>query len=373
MISWGLLNVAGCLIALTSLIGHARGDEKHFVIGADVSMLPELEKAGAVYQSDGKRADAIAILRDHGCSLFRLRLFVDPDPSYRATWGATQNATYVRTLAKRVKSTGAQFLLDIHYSDSWADPEHQTKPKAWAALTFDQLERRVSQYTADVLRDLAADGSTPDMVQVGNEIAGGMLWPDGKVFGIEAEQEAQQWQRFARLINAGADAVRASPLATNGKPPRVVIHIHGGGHADLPKWFFSRLDRYGVKYDVMGLSFYPSFGDTMPELKRNLLALNQLNGKDVLIVETSYPAHFIDKHGPHMAWPQTPDGQRQFLTDLADVLRTQPIGRAIGFVWWYPEAVPVAGLETWRTGGEGLFDEKGNARPALTEFTRLTR
>ena len=114
-----------------------------FYAGADVSMLPELEAAGAAYRrDDGTPGDAITILSDHGVNLFRLRLFVDPTDDFTESWGATQDLATVRKLAGRVKASGAAFLLDLHYSDTWADPAHQTKPAAWAELHGEALERK---------------------------------------------------------------------------------------------------------------------------------------------------------------------------------------------------------------------------------------
>jgi arabinogalactan endo-1,4-beta-galactosidase len=345
-----------------------------FFAGADISMLPEIEKGGGVFRSSGEKTDALKLLRDGGCDLFRVRLFVDPDDEFNnKNYGATQDLEYVVALSRRIKASSAALLLDIHYSDTWADPGKQFKPAAWKGLDFDALERQVHDYTAAVLKQLRDAGATPDMVQIGNEIAGGMLWPDGKVLGAKKDDEARQWQRFARLLNAGARAVREASSPAN--PIRVVIHIHGGGKAGLPKWFFGKLDENSVDYDVIALSFYPAWDDTFDALKQNMAEVIEARGKDILIAETSYPWRPMEGHEkkPAMRWPQTREGQQSFVRDLTEAIRSAPSNRGIGFVWWYPEAIPVPSRHIWRNGAEALFDEKGEALPALDAFRNASR
>jgi arabinogalactan endo-1,4-beta-galactosidase len=348
---------------------------REFIAGADVSMLTEIEKAGGVFRRDGKSGDALEIMRAGGCNLFRVRLFVDPEKDFNKNHGATQDLPYVVALTKRIKASGATLLLDLHYSDTWADPAKQFKPKAWESLDFDALEKQVHDYTASVLKALADAGATPDMVQIGNEIAGGMLWPDGKVLNAPKEQEAQQWKRFARLLNAGARAVREAAKASQ-QPIRVVIHIHGGGKPGLPKWFFEKLAQHGpVDFDIVALSFYPAWDDSLDALRKNLDDNANAIGKDILIAETSYPWRPMEGHADKrtMTWPQTREGQQKFVTDLSDAIRATPNNRGLGFVWWYPEAIPLEGRRIWRGGAEALFDEKGAALPALDTFGEVVR
>ena len=335
-------------------------------------MLPEIERAGGVFRDEnGTPGDEIAILRAHGCQLFRVRLFVDPDPNYSKTDGATQDMSTVRALGKRIKSAGGQFMLDIHYSDTWADPGHQIKPKAWEGLDFDALEKRVGQYTSDVLKDLIGSGAAPDMVQVGNEITAGMIWPDGNVLNVPSEKQQVQWQQFARLFNAGAKAVRAASSAS-AHPMRIILHIHGGGREGLPKWFFGKFDTAGSDFDIIGLSFYPAWGDSIDALKQNLSDVIGAYGKDVIVAETSYPWRPLPdiKAEPPMLWPQSPEGQEKFLRDLSAVIRAAPGGHGLGFMWWYSDAIQVpTKMRIWRTGSEALFDSDGKALPALGAFS----
>lgn len=364
--------LAVCWVILCGLQFACVSTSQRFA-GADVSMLPEIEQAGGVFRANGQQRDALEILRDHGCSLFRVRLFVNPDPDFNKTAGATQDLKTVIALARRIRAAKGELLLNIHYSDTWADPAHQNKPKAWASLDFNALEARVYSYTSEVLLELKKENLLPAMVQVGNEITGGMLWPDGKVADLPKERERDQWALFARLVNAGARAVREA--STPEHPIQIAIHIHGGGRPGLPQWFFRRFDQHPVDYDIIALSFYPQWGDSFEALKKNISELE--NGKDVLLAEVSYPWKPIDgvKDASLMLWPMTPRGQAQFVEALNDAVRTSPDRRLVGYIWWYPEAIPVpdSKLYLWKGGGEALFDQDGNVLPAAKTMAELHR
>jgi len=366
---WGMpLRTTG-LVCCVLFCAVARAADQSFISGCDVSMLPTIEKTGGVFSDGDKRGDAIQILAAHGCNLFRVRLFVKPDPDYVKNFGAVQDLAYVRGLAKRIKATGALFLLDIHYSDSWADPGKQFMPQEWKGLDFEALEQKVHDYTLGVLKDFQADGTMPDMVQVGNEITAGVLWPQGQVLDVPATHESAQWDHFARLIAAGATAVRS--MQTPSHPIRIVIHIHGGGKEGMAKYFFRKFKLDPADYDIVGLSFYPAWDDSIDYLKQNLADSIELTGKDVILAETSYPwKELPDKKGlATLRWPQTPEGQEQYLHDLTASLRAAPGHHGIGFIYWYPEAIPTPGFpRVWRQGYEALFDQSGKALPALETY-----
>ena len=172
-----------CVFALVFaiLVGRATAADMPFLVGGDISALPDLERMGAVYRDNDRPGDCIAILHDHGVNLFRVRLFVNPASDFDQTGGATQDLPMVLALAKRIKASGAKFSLALHYSDTWADPGKQTKPAAWKDLLMDQLQKQVTDYTAQVMTAMKSNGTVPDIVEVGNETRTGMLWPDGKL------------------------------------------------------------------------------------------------------------------------------------------------------------------------------------------------
>ncbi len=324
-----------------------------WVAGVDVSALPALEAGGAVYRdADGRPGDALAILKRHGVNLVRLRLFVDPSHDFNQTIGAVQDLAAITPLARRVKAAGLSFLLDLHYSDTWADPAHQATPAGWAGLSADQLDARVQSYTADVIRRLTAAGGRPDGVAVGNEITGGMLWPTGKL-----DRDDASWDRLAALISAGVRGVRAADPGA-----KVMVHVSSGGKAGVPPWFFDHLDRRHVDYDGVGVSFYPTWNDDLDALSKNLAALAG-RGKDVVVAEVSYPSRG-DATTPQCRWPTTPAGQAACLAAVTAAVRATPGGHGKGVIWWYPEATPVHGVNVWEGGRQGLFDDHGRLLPA---------
>ncbi len=355
------------MIALAALAGCAADPAKKrpFLLGADISMLSRMEELAAVFKDDGRPGDLIEILKNHGGNCFRLRLFVNPD--YRNA--VVQDLPYTLKLARRIKEANAKLLLDLHYSDTWADPGKQIKPKAWKDLDFPALVNQVQDYTAEVMAAFKSEGILPEMVQVGNEITPGFLWPEGRLDGGSEEEKQKQWRRFAALLKAGIAGVR-KPLDEK-ESVQIVIHIDQGARWETTEWFFTNLEKQEVDFDIIGLSFYPWWHGTMADLRENLHKTAARFQKDIFVVETAYPWRGRDekwKDTETMAWPISPEGQRDFLAELIRTVRQTPDGRGLGVQWWYPEAIPTEGLFVWNNGGTALFDPEGNALPAVQAF-----
>jgi arabinogalactan endo-1,4-beta-galactosidase len=334
-------------------------------LGADISALERIEQAGGQFRDSGQLGDAIAILRVHGANGFRLRLFVSPNDSDVQV----NDLPYTLRMAGRVKAAGAMFLLDFHYSDTWADPGHQTTPAAWAGLDLDSLERRVETYSADVMTQLKQARALPNIVQVGNEIDGGILWPLGRVGG--SYDIPDQWDHFTRLLKAAIRGVRSA--LGPGDSVRIMLHYSQGGSTSGTQWFVDHINAYGVSYDLLGLSYYPWWHGTLANLQANLRATALRYGVDVMVVETSYPWRAGGWEGlatdtAAMSWPVSPPGQAQFLRDVLDAVSTVAGGHGAGVAWWYPEAIEVPGLFVWGGGSLALFDSTRNALPAASAF-----
>jgi arabinogalactan endo-1,4-beta-galactosidase len=335
-------------------------------LGADISALERIEQAGGVFRDAGQPGDAIVILRAHGSNGFRLRLFVNPNDSDVQV----NDLDYTVRMATRIKAAGAKLLLDLHYSDTWADPGHQATPAAWAGLGFDSLEQQVEIYTAGVITRLKGAGALPDIVQVGNEIDGGMLWPLGQVGGSGADTTTQ-WDRFTRLLKACIRGLR-SALGPNDTV-RVMLHYSQGGSTGGTQWFFDHMGAYGVPYDLIGVSYYPWWHGALADLSANLRATAGRYGRDIVVVETSYPWRaggweaMATNRAP-MTWTVTPQGQALFLRDVLDAVAAVPGTHGAGVVWWYPEAIQVPGLFVWGGGSLALFDSSGNVLPAASEL-----
>lgn len=204
-----------CVLSLVScgILNAEPADPSHnsrvFLRGGDISALAAIETRGGSFRDRGEVQDLIQIFSEHGCNCARLRLFVNP--AHKDI--VVNDLPYTLSLAKRVRSAGQLLLLDFHYSDTWADPGKQFKPSAWKALPFDQLEDQVREYTSDVMEEFRAEGVLPDIVQIGNEVIQGMLWPEGKIqYAADAEEKRMSWERFGRLLKAGIDGVRSELL-----------------------------------------------------------------------------------------------------------------------------------------------------------------
>jgi arabinogalactan endo-1,4-beta-galactosidase len=351
-----------------------------FFVGADISTLTQVEQRGGIFRDNGKPGDALAIFSAHRWNCFRLRLFVNPN----GRGGVINSLDYTRILARRIKAAGATLILDIHYSDTWADPQHQDKPRAWKDLSFDALEQQVETYTEGVIKDFKAAGALPDIVQVGNEITGGTLWPDAQVAvpaslvkvldstvrAIEPPEpydDVKQWDKLARIIKAGVRGVREATTPADGV--RVMIHIDCAGDWPVTKWYFDQLKDHEVDYDIIGQSYYPYWHGTMQNVSDNLKRTSERYQKDIVVVETAYPWKGAARWSArkNMSWPISAEGQKRFIEDLILTVKETPDGHGIGVVYWHPESVPTtrpAGAP-WNGGDMSLFGNDGNALPAM--------
>ena len=332
-----------------------------FLIGGDISLLTKMEELGQVYTDADGPADFLTLVKRHGWNFLRLRLWVDPSGDDLFV----NDLAYTVALGKRIKEAGFQLLLDFHYSDSWADPGQQTKPAAWAELPFDTLADQVELYSLEVITEMRRGGAMPDMVQIGNEITPGMLWPDGQIYG-GTKPNTGGFPAFAALVRAGI----AGTLAGAGDDrPRIMIHIDRGGDWAGTRTFFDALAAEGVDYDVMGLSFYPFFHGPLPLLEETLQQAALRYHKPIVVVETGYPYGGSSDHADWipsgLTYPMTPDGQREFLADLVAAIHRVPENLGIGVNYWAPEWLKIDGLRSswhWKT----LFDQNGHALPGLS-------
>lgn len=342
-----------------------------FMAGADISALEVLEDHGATYRDNGVAGNAIDILHDHGMNWFRLRLFVNPNSATDPF--VVNDLNYTIALAQRAKAVGAKLLVDFHYSDTWADPAHQAKPAAWSSLSFANLVQRVHDYTRDAVSTLAQAGVGPDMVQIGNEIANGMLWSSGNVWTGGTNNTG--FNNLASLLNAGiAGAKEGAPV---GAEPLIMIHHDQGAKWATTSYFFDKLVARNVDFDVIGYSYYPKYYYTpstgaggIADLQTNLNNTANAYHKPVVIVETGFPSRGA-QYEPDYEFDVSPTGQQQFTGALVTALEHVPNGLGQGLFWWYPEARPASGLSIWQDGRYGLFDQNGNLLPAANVFEQF--
>ncbi len=322
---------------------------QEYAIGADLSFLKMAEDRGFQFKENDTARSGLKIFRNHGYNWIRLRLFHTPT-------NLPNNLDYTIELAKKAKDLGFKFLLDYHYSDTWADPGKQYLPKAWEGLSHKDLVGEVRLYTSETIKKFSEAGVRPDMVQIGNEIINGMLWPDGKL--------PENWSNFAELVAAGIEGVSIG--SGTDKKPAIMIHIDQGGNKDKTRYFFDKLLSYGIKFDFIGQSYYPWWHGSLLDLRGNMIFMAEKYKKPIIVVEAAYcssPTEYKNKPAP---FPETPDGQKEFLESVNDIVLATPYNLGAGVFWWEPATM--GGRST-----RDFFDEKGNVLPVITVFDKYTR
>lgn len=339
-------------------------DQLAFIKGADISFIPQIEDNGGVYKEAGIPKDPIRIFKDHGFNYARLKLWHTPAENYN-------NLEKILYMAGRIKAQGLKLLIDFHYSDTWADPGRQRKPKAWENISFDALRDSIYHYTQKVIQALALHGVPPDMVQLGNEINAGMLWNDGRVGGnFDAN-----WPNFASLLKEAIRGVRES--GAWGDSIKIMIHIANAANNSACRWFFDNLMANGVNFDVIGLSFYPWWHGTLGQVKNNLNDLANRYKKDIIIAEYAYPwtLQWFDNQNNivgsqsqlHAGYPASVDGQALFIRDLMNIVRKTKDGRGKGLFYWAPEYISTPTFPSnWENNA--LFDFYGNVLKSMNVF-----
>lgn len=359
------------MIALTAsllLIGSVQPDPftkpRSLLRGGDISEIAQVEAEGGRYHYRGKAEDPFVLMRKAGWNFIRLRIWNNP----REGWC---DKSKTLALAKRAHEEGLKVSIDFHYSDWWADPGKQNKPAAWKDLSYVDLTKAIREYTRDVVADLVAQGTPPFMVQIGNEITPGMLWPDGKVEGSDPEK----WGRLRTLIKAGIQGVRAGEGSHDAQ---ILLHIDQGGKNNATgRWWFDNLEKEPVDYDAIGLSYYPWWHGDIANFEANLRDLARRYKKDVYVVELGYPWCQDPAPGPHVyngshteaGFPQTKEGQAAFTKRVLDIVRSLPDGRGKGVLWWAPLWISTPKRHSHYMN-LSLFDDSGHALPALDVLGR---
>lgn len=339
------------------------------IVGADVSLLPDYIEAQAQYKDENGEPinDLLEYLYDEGMRAMRVRLFVDPasfpgekDPN------ACQDVSYIIPLCKDIKSKGYDLILDFHYSDTWADPAAQWIPTAWANQTEEELIETIYQYTYDTLVELGENGITPDYIQPGNEISYGMLWSP---FGAPLSEQKKtymgsnaNWDRLGNLLN---NAIRACHEVC--PKAKIIIHTERVAQVDVQNNFYKMMEKLGVEYDIIGISYYPYFHGDLKVLSTSLNALEKgFPGKEIMIVETGYPYAWkvpggdSDSDYPYGIGLQE---QNKFASELVATLKEHE--SVTGLFWWWLEYNAYGtNLTGWYNAP--LFDSRtGKATPAL--------
>ncbi|GMA63815.1 glycosyl hydrolase 53 family protein [Alicyclobacillus fastidiosus] len=356
------------------------GQRSDFIMGADVSELYALEQANKkFYDSDGLQENCLQILKNHGVNYIRLRLWNDPTNALgQPLGGGNDDLAADISIAKQAKALGMKVLLDFQYSDFWADPGEQNKPKAWANDHGTALQNDIYNFTYNTLKTMNAQGVLPNMVQIGNEINNGILWPDG-----ESATAA------APLLQKAASAVRAADPNANdpNRKIKIVLHLAGDSSGSVGT-FTSDLNTWttgstAVDFDVIGISYYPYYHGTMAQDSNILDTLASMYHKPVIVAETSEgwtlaqgdnTINTFDQNAAYTAgYTPTPQGQAEEIRDVINNVANVPNDMGLGMFYWGSDWLP--GDATGWTAGQGsswenqaLFDFNGHALPSMNVF-----
>ena len=359
----------------------------NFVKGMDLSTLAELEKCGAKYYDNGEEKDLLEIMKSYDVDTIRIRVWNDPWSEAGESYGAGENDPKTSLeIAKRVTKAGFGVLLNLHYSDFWADPGKQIKPKAWASYGVEELEKAVYDFTKDSLQKVLDAGVNVTMIQVGNELSNGLLWPEGQL---------PNYDNVAKFVSAGIRACRE----VKADIP-LMIHLDNGGNNALYRDWFDHYMERGEDFDYIGLSYYPFWHGTLQMLEDNMNDIAVRYGKELIVAEVSM-GHTMEDYKnyekltdserkgyatkPELAakveYPMTVQGQADFTKDFLNRVANVADDKGAGFFWWEPAWIPVPG-SGWATpaslkymndpgpcgnewANQALFDYEGNALPTL--------
>jgi beta-galactosidase len=305
---------------------HSQVSNTENILGADISFLPELEAKGMVFSDQGNAKDAILLLKEKGFNYIRLRIFVNPaaDSGYYPQVGFC-DLTHTMTMAKRIQDAGLKFLLDFHYSDNWADPGHQVIPSAWKNLSFSDLKKALKKHTVDVLKALDKQHTFPDMIQVGNEINHGIVWPAG---------DMNHQDQLIELLKQGVAGVRKV-----NKTVPIMMHLACGGQNEESIRFLDLLISKNISFNVIGQSYYPQWHGTLDDLRNNLNDLAKRYQQEVVVVE--YTA---------------------FKKEVNDIAFTIPDKKIRGTFIWEP-------LNTW----EKIFEKNGKSNALIDLYPEISK
>lgn len=332
-----------------------------FIKGMDISGLPEMLDLGAkFYDKHGKERNIFELIKENGVNSIRLRIWNEPENVPES--GGYSDLQHTIEIAKQAKEYGMSIFLDFHYSDFWADPGKQVKPKKWTNLCFEDLKQAVYSYTKEVLLKMQEEDVLPEIVQIGNEIRSGMLFPEGEVPNFE---------QLAALVNAGIQAVRDVSIE---KDIKIVIHLdQGGRYFYLRDWFDDAMKAGLAEFDIIGVSYYPFWHGTFAEFKETLEKMVKRYGKPIIVAETAHPWRciedgFVGEQQEKIAgFPATPEAQRTVMDLVMNITASLEAEMGMGIYYWEPLVIPIAGKGGW-CSNMGLFNEQGVALPALESF-----
>jgi len=325
--------------------------DTQFVMGVDLSYVNAILDVGSEYRTSNAIVNnPYQIFKELGSNLVRVRLWHTP------TWQVPlygqikyHNLIDVKNTIKQAKSYGMSTLLDLHYSDNWADPHKQDTPKSWQNLSLTILADSFYLYTYNVLKELAKDNLIPKYIQIGNENNTGICHPQGRING-------NNFNNFCTLLQEGIQAVRDFSVEENEKI-KVIIHV--AQFQDAEGWVKGiQSCTIDLDYDILGISHYYKWSeyDKMDQISRAIEKLKTLTQKDIWIVETAFPwtlenkdtyPNILSDEGIPEGYSVTKSGQNLYLQELTQAIIA---GGGKGIIYWEPAWISSPLKDQWGTG-----------------------
>ncbi len=341
-----------------------------FVMGSDLSFANQVQDYGGVYKDSGAVQDPFTIFKKHGNNVVRVRLW--NNPQWLAQYNNGHLYSDINDVAKtiqRAKAAGMAVNLDLHYSDTWADPNNQNIPAAWVGLPLATLVDSVYNYTLYVLNYFKSKNLAPEMIQIGNETNQGMLWPTGKVVN-------NNFTAFAQLLNSGIKAVRDFS-ATSTIKPLIILHVAQIQNAD---WYANGVIQAGASdFDILGISHYADYTTltSMSQVSTNISSLKNKYNKQIMLAEASYPWTLLNadtypniNNDSFPGYTVSQQAQYQYMRDLTQQVI---LGGGTGVMYWAPDWISTSMKDQWGTGSSWdnntFFDFNGNTLPSIDYMT----
>ncbi len=322
------------------------------VRGVDISSITAIENAGVkFYNEKGKEQDIFKTLSEHGVNYIRVRVWNEPYSSDGNSYGGGNNDVYTAgIIGKRAAEYNMKLLVDIQYSDFWADPEKQTRPKYWSEHSNDVLAGEIYKWTTWVLTSITDAGGDIGMVQVGNET--------NCFFCGEKDM-----YEICNLFSSGNKAVRDFD-----KNILIAHHFANPSNVSSYLWYAKVMNECNLDYDIFATSYYPYWHGTTQNLTDVLKTIGETYNKYVMVAETAYPytnddgdnfgnAVSASSSGCDFRYDISVEGQAQCIADVFQAVADT--GRyGIGAFYWEPAWLGVPDV-SWSEQKE-LWDKYGS-------------
>lgn len=351
------ISAAQNTVTFTDLDPKINGGEP--IRGVDISSIISIENAGVKFFSDsGQEQSIFQTLSEHGVNYIRVRIWNEPnDGNGHSYGGGNSDLETAAEIGRLAAQYDMKLLVDIQYSDFWADPGKQTRPKYWQQHDHETLKGEIYKWTSWVLQYITENGGDIGMVQVGNET--------NCFFCGEKDM-----YKICDLFASGNKAVRDFDKNI------LIAHHFANPASGYYDWYAQVMNECKLDYDVFATSYYPYWHGTTENLTKVLRGIGEKYNKYVMVAETAYPYTDEDgdsfgnavtsrSSGVDLKYSISVEGQAQCLTDVFQAVANCG-SRGIGVFYWEPAWLGVPDI-SWEQQKQ-LWDRYGSGW--ATEYAR---